>query len=865
MYSKALRRIICAILAALAVLSVAAVSFFAQSVCNTVVTTDALRLRSSPEISDDNFIVTLGVYEELTLLENSENGWAKVQRENGEVGYCSVEYLDVPENSAVKTVAVTTDTVNFRKAPSTESEIIKCLDPETELLVTDNTDDLWIKALSDDTPGYIYRDYVSLSFRLAFESEDVTEATESTAFVNVTQASSEDISDTLGTLTSTSNSSESQDTALEAPKTPRWYSDYLCEDSASGISTSLSKDFVLSDSQLTLKSGDTYKLSVLILGGSLDNSVSFSSSDSSVAAVTESGTVSALSQGSAVITASFNEKNASCKVTVTKGEDAPDSSEPTTSKPYETEPTTEPDASTALKLSSSALTVEKGNLCVITSSEENTSWSSSNPQVASVDNNGFITGVSTGQAIITAVSGEKTGTCTVTVVKADSSLEIEYTTVKLSKGKTFYNSAESDDGISWTSSDTSVATVSNGFITGLSEGTALISASTSKSTKTCKVSVTAAEPVRFAYTYPNTAAKNEEVTLVAVTDKTRTAVQFKIKENSNVKTVDATSKKADGNTLVWTAVTSFSKAGTYSVTAYSKLGSVYTSCDGGETTAFVRQSDDLLTQTNENRRVSDELISLLSSFEGYVGNVYFDTLAGGIPTLGFGKVVYTGDSFYNDMTKTEAYALLYDTVNNGGYSSNVNSYLQDLEANYNQQQFDALVSFAYNIGYYGLKSDSELRALILESKEKKTSASSENAAYINGTQVNFRSGAGTQYESLGLLNYPEALTLLDTKPVSDVWYHVKTADGTEGYVYKDYVTLGSVTVEGDIYLSLIDKSEFSRVMLEYHHAGGSCIYGLLYRRVDELDVFFYGDYERDGSDNSYGYSFVCVKDNSFKL
>ena len=66
-------------------------------------------------------------------------------------------------------------------------------------------------------------------------------------------------------------------------------------------------------------------------------------------------------------------------------------------------------------------------------------------------------------------------------------------------------------------------------------------------------------------------------------------------------------------------------------------------------------------------------------------------------------------------------------------------------------------------------------------------------------------------------------------------------------------------------MSLINKDEFTRVILEYHHAGGNCVYGLLYRRADELDLFYFGDYERDGNENHFGYSYSCYKDKNFKL
>ena len=837
------------VLIALSVCAVASFSAFASS--NSVVTTDAVRLRSAPEINDGNVITTLGVSETLTLLCDSSGGWANVKRENGTEGYCSVNYLDVPSGSAVSFKGETTDEVNFRQGPSTDYTSLAYLDKGQGFYVLDNSEELWVKAEVGDTAGYIYRSYTSLTLILG--DTEATEPTVPEATTAPTEPATEAPTEPEGDVIS----------KVETPKTPKWYSDSLLETTDINSKATLKGDFVLSDSDISINTGESYNLSVLMLSGSLDNTVTFSSSDKSVATVSQGGIVLGLTAGKTQITASFKGKTVTCNVTVSGDDYKPTTStEPATTIPETTAPPTEPNT---FELSASTATVEKGNLFVLTSPMSDTQWSSSNESVAKVQD-GLVTAVGEGKAIITATAEGKTGTCEITVTKTGTGLKIEYSEVEVSKGKTFFNSASSSVSISWASSNESVATVSNGFITGIGEGTAVITATSEKGTKTCFVTVKEAEPVRFTYAYPNTASKNETVSLVAITDKTRTAVQFKIDVNGTVKTVDATSKKADGNTIVWTGTTTLSETGTFKVTAYAKLGSKYASCNDSKTTVFIRENEDLLKETKEDRRASDELIALLAGFEGYVGNVYFDNLAGGIPTLGYGKVVYAGETFYNDMTKTEAYAQLYDTVNNGGYSSNVNTYLQSLDANYNQQQFDALVSFAYNIGYYGLKSDSEIRALILESKEKKTSENiDENAAYVNGTQVNFRSGAGTEFESLGWLSYPDTLTLLDTKLQNEVWYYVKTEDGREGYIYKDYVTLGTPTVEGEIYLSLIDKSEFTRVILEYHHAGSNCIYGLLYRRVDELDLFYYGDYTRDGDANRFGYSFVCDKDKSFKL
>ena len=47
-------------------------------------------------------------------------------------------------------------------------------------------------------------------------------------------------------------------------------------------------------------------------------------------------------------------------------------------------------------------------------------WSSSNKYVASVDNNGLVTAVSTGEAVITAAAGLKKTTCPVIVTSSNS-------------------------------------------------------------------------------------------------------------------------------------------------------------------------------------------------------------------------------------------------------------------------------------------------------------------------------------------------------------------------------------------------------------------------------------------------------------
>lgn len=86
----------------------------------------------------------------------------------------------------------------------------------------------------------------------------------------------------------------------------------------------------LNKKTLNLKVGETGKLSATVLPDSAaDKSITWSSSNTDVASVSSSGTVTAKKAGTAVITATaVNGKNASCTVTVTGGTTDPDPGQP---------------------------------------------------------------------------------------------------------------------------------------------------------------------------------------------------------------------------------------------------------------------------------------------------------------------------------------------------------------------------------------------------------------------------------------------------------------------------------------------------------------------------------------------------------
>lgn len=103
-------------------------------------------------------------------------------------------------------------------------------------------------------------------------------------------------------------------------------------------------------------------------------------------------------------------------------------------------------------------------------------------------------------------------------------------------------------------------------------------------------------------------------------------------------------------------------------------------------------------------------IDFIKSFEGLRLNPYL--CSAGVPTIGYGSTSYEngvrvtlGDP---DITQERAENLLMNTLST--YEKGVDDYTTD---SINQQQFNALVSFAYNLGVKALKSSTLLKLVNL--------------------------------------------------------------------------------------------------------------------------------------------------------
>lgn len=243
----------------------------------------------------------------------------------------------------------------------------------------------------------------------------------------------------------------------------------------------------LDQTELTLNKGENVTLVATVLPeNATDKTVTWGSSKTSVATVDESGKVTAVGAGEAVISAKAGEKIAECKVTVIAI------------------------PATSLTLNRSLITLLPGSgvTLVATVLPENTTdnivrWSSSNPSVATVDENGTVTALAEGTAHITAQAGDIPAGCTVVVTSQlvpVSSISLNQTNLTLQPGGSYSLIAIVEPWnasiVSWSSSNPNVATVDEaGNVTAVAVGNTVITAQAGDKSTSCTVVVSTDIPV----------------------------------------------------------------------------------------------------------------------------------------------------------------------------------------------------------------------------------------------------------------------------------------------------------------------------------------------------------------------------------
>ena len=220
-------------------------------------------------------------------------------------------------------------------------------------------------------------------------------------------------------------------------------------------------------------------------------------------------------------------------------------------------------------------------------SSDKITWSSSNTDVATVNDIGIVTAKANGSATITAkaVNG-KTASCKVTVqYKTEipiTAVKLNTTNLTLDKGKTSTlvatitpsNTTQSKT-ITWSSSNNNIATVSStGVVTAKASGTAIITAKTSNGkTATCKIIV----PTQTITTIPITAVKLNTTNLTLDKGKTSTLVATITPSNTTQsKTITWSSSNNNIATVSSTGVVTAKASGTATITAKTSNGKIAT-------------------------------------------------------------------------------------------------------------------------------------------------------------------------------------------------------------------------------------------------------------------------------------------------
>lgn len=242
--------------------------------------------------------------------------------------------------------------------------------------------------------------------------------------------------------------------------------------------------FNLNYPENVIEVGETLQLATVVEPSDATvKKVTWSSSDSKIAWVTTKGLVTGIRPGSATITASVEGFQATCELTVNRK--------------------SIPATDIAIDRPSMEMYKDEIEWLAATITPEDSTdeivWSSSNPQIVEVSDQGKLVALGCGTATITARAGSCQATCLVTVTE----LIIDVKTVKinkpvlnLNKGETEYLIATvipfdaTDKIVVWNSSDPSVASVNGeGKVTAEKGGSAVVTATAGGVSGECQVIV----------------------------------------------------------------------------------------------------------------------------------------------------------------------------------------------------------------------------------------------------------------------------------------------------------------------------------------------------------------------------------------
>ena len=236
----------------------------------------------------------------------------------------------------------------------------------------------------------------------------------------------------------------------------------------------------------------------------------------------------------------------------------------------------------SISLNETALELTEGETATLTATvlpenatDKTVTWTSDTPAVATVAD-GVVTAVAEGTAKITAKAGDASVLCSVTVKKkviAVESVTLDPTSLELTVGGTAALTATvlpenaTDKTVTWSCDNTAVATVADGVVTAVAEGTAKVTAHAGDASAVCTVTVKA-DVVKV------TEITINEADFSLAVGETKTLTATVKPENASDKTVTWTSDQPGIASVNSNGVVTAVAAGTAKITVKANGGDV---------------------------------------------------------------------------------------------------------------------------------------------------------------------------------------------------------------------------------------------------------------------------------------------------
>lgn len=260
-------------------------------------------------------------------------------------------------------------------------------------------------------------------------------------------------------------------------------------------------------------------------------------------------------------------------------------------------------------------------------------------------------------------------------------------------------------------------------------------------------------------------------------------------------------------------------------------------------------NDTIIVSEAAQARISENGISLIKKFEGYSQYAYWDYSQW---TIGYGTGV-DKDAYPNGITEPEADRLLRNVVLR--YEGYVQDFLNKYNIIVNQNQYDALVSFTYNLGnVWTYSSEVTIRTYLINGIQNYTpeqikaafllwvkaggvvnqglvrrreqeadlflSGSDYSPVVPDGEQwritsatgVRFRNAAITDADILGVIPYNATFTVTEKKQSEGFLWGKVIFDGKSGWCVLDYAEHISGNVDTTVEPDNDDKTEKWRIV-----------------------------------------------------